>query len=70
MLRRIVKAPFIAVFLVLLYLLGMSCLQRVKGVVAAFGWSAATVRVVAVVLIGFFAFVSILIALRLFTSDD
>ena len=70
MLRRIIKAPFIAGFILLLYLLGTSCLQRVKGFAPAFGWSATTVRVLEIILIAFFAFISILIALKLFTSED
>lgn len=70
MLRKIIKAPFIACFILVLYLLGTSCLERIKGFATAFGWSVVTVRVFEIVLIAFFAFISILIALKLFSSDD
>jgi len=70
LLRKIIKAPFIAGFILLFYLLGANCLERVNGFAPAFGWSDTTVRIIEVVLIVFFACISILIALKIFTSDD
>ena len=69
-LKKIIKAPFIAGFILLIYLLGTSCLQQISGFAPAFGWSGTTVRVIEIVLIAFFGFISLLIALKIFSSDD
>lgn len=70
MLRRLVKAPFIAGFIALLYLLGTSCLERVRGVAPVFGWPDAAVRAAEIALIAFFAFLSLLAVLILFRDGE
>jgi len=70
MLQRVIKTPFIAVFLALFYVLGVSCLQRIRGSATAFGWPAATLRGLELVLIGSFALLSILMVMNLFASND
>jgi hypothetical protein len=68
--RRLVKAPFIAGFVALLYLLGASCLERVRGVAPVFGWPDAALRAAEILVIVFFAFISLLAVLILFRDGE
>ena len=70
LLGLIVKAPFFAGFLVLLYFLGSSLLNRIEGFGLALGFSAATLRFSSYALLALFVYLSILVLIRWLSRDD
>lgn len=70
LLSLIVKAPFFAAFLVLLYVLGSSLLSRIEGFGPALGFSAATLRFSSFALLALFICLSILVLIHWLRGDD
>lgn len=70
LLASIIKAPFYAGFLYLLYLLGRSCFARIDGFGLALGFSAGFLKVSGYLLLALYLFICALVLIKLVFRDD
>ena len=70
LLASIIKAPFYAGFLYLLYLLGQSLFARINGFALSLGFSAGFINVSGYLLLALYLFISVLVLIKLFVRDD
>ena len=70
LLASVLKAPFYAGFLFLLYILGRSCFAHITGFGLSLGFSATALKVSGYFLCALFFFVCVLVLAKLFFGDD
>jgi hypothetical protein len=64
------KAPFFIGFLALLYVLGLSLLERIEGFALALGFSAGLLKVSTYALLFLFALITTLVLIRYLSRHD
>lgn len=70
LLASVIKVPFYAGFLFLLYILGRSCFARINGFGLSLGFSATAIKVSGYLLSALFLFICVLVLIKLFFRDD